>query len=105
MQDFFDGDPRIVELDQTRDAAEEQECPFQRLLKGFRTLPWKCLYEPRVAAGQGHDPESDLGRDAADDRLGVPEIELRLAGRAFQWNENLGVFFPVLSYDVVNAAE
>src|SRR5512135_1557631 len=89
--DGGDGDPGVVVADATRDAAEEGEGADVALEECLGALAGEGADEDRVGVRQGQDEDGHLGRPAVEDDLGLAEVDLGLAGRVGQRDEDLGV--------------
>ena len=84
------GDLGVVVADPPGDAAEEVEGPDVALEERLGALAREGADEDRVGVRQGHDEEGDLGGSAVEGDLGLAEVDLGLAGRVGQRDEDLG---------------
>ena len=85
-----DGDLGVVVADPPGHAAEEGEGPDVALEERLGALAREGADEDRVGVRQGHDEQRDLGRPAVEGDLGLAEVDLGLAGRVGQRDEDLG---------------
>ena len=88
--DLGHGDLGVVVADPARDAAEEGEGPDVPLEERLGALAGEGADEDRVGVRQGHDEQGHLGRPAVEGDLGLAEVDLGLAGRVGQRDEDLG---------------
>ena len=89
-----DGDLGVVVADPAGDAAEEGEGPDVALEERLGALAREGAGEDRVGVRQGHDEDRHLGRPAVEGDLGLAEVDLGLAGRVGQRDEDLGGAAP-----------
>ena len=85
-----DGDLGVVVADPPGHAAEEGEGPDVALEERLGALAGEGADEDRVGVRQGHDEQGDGGGLAVEDDLGLAEVDLGLAGRVGQRDEDLG---------------
>ena len=86
---------RVVVADPPGDAAEEGERPGVPLEERLGALAREGGDEDRVGVRQGHDEEGHRRRLAVEGHLGLAEVDLGLAGRVGQRDEDLGGPEPV----------
>jgi hypothetical protein len=92
--DLGDGDLKVVVADAAGDAAEELEGADVSLEEHLGALAREGADEEGVGVRQRHDEQGHLGRPAVEGDLGLAEVDLGLAGRVGQRDEDLGVAAP-----------
>jgi hypothetical protein len=93
-EDLGHGDLEVVVADPARDAAEEGEGPGMPLQERLGAFAREGAAEEGVGVRQGHDEHRHLGGPSVERDLGLAEVDLGLAGRVGQRDEDLGAAQP-----------